>query len=191
MPAGAGRQARGGVEFGRLGWLGKLFGGRRRDPALIPLYAACVERGREPHWYLEGGVPDTIDGRFDAIAAVLSAVLLRLEADPAGAEPAARLAEHFIDDMDSQLRQLGVGDLVVGKQVGRMVGMLGGRLGAYRDGLAAHAPAGALDAALARNLYRGGPPAPAALAHARDALLRLRDRLAAAPVGRLVAGDLP
>ena len=65
-----------------LGLLTRIFGGR---DAAAGLYAAIVARGRAPHWYVEGAVADTIDGRFDMIAAILSLVLLRLEAEP-GAE---------------------------------------------------------------------------------------------------------
>lgn len=168
-----------------MGWLDRLRG-RGQEEALA-LYQAVVARGREPHWYLDGGVPDTKDGRFDMIAAVLAAVLLRLETEPAGAAPAARLAERFVDDMDGQLREEGVGDVVVGKHVGRMMAMLGGRLGAYRDGWAA----GDLAPALERNLYRGQPPGPAAVAHVADRLGMLRERLRAAPLTALVEGALP
>src|SRR3546814_2060072 len=66
--------------------------------------------------------------------------------------------------MDGQLREIGIGDIIVGKHIGRMMSMLGGRLGAYRAGLAE----GDLAPALVRNLYRGTAPAPAALAHTRD-----------------------
>src|SRR3546814_9204461 len=68
--------------------------------------------------------------------------------------------------MDGQLREIGIGDIIVGKHIGRMMSMLGGRLGAYRAGLAE----GDLAPALVRNLYRGTAPAPAALAHTRDRL---------------------
>ena len=139
--------------FRSLGLLNRLFGRQPQEPTFL-LYNAVVLRAREPHWYLEGRVPDTVDGRFDMVAAVLSAVLIRLEAEPAGAEPAARLAERFVEDMDGQLREIGIGDIVVGKHIGRMMSMLGGRLGAYRDGLAA----GDLAPALVRNLYRGAAP---------------------------------
>lgn len=166
---------------------GKLFG-REVTPAALPLYTQVVSRARAPHWYLEGGVPDTVDGRFDMVAAVLSMVLIRLEDDPAaGAEPAARLAERFVDDMDGQLRQIGIGDMVVGRHIGRMMSMLGGRLGAYRDGLAT----GDLAPALERNLYRGQPPAPAALAHVDGALRELFARLRSAPVDALARGESP
>ncbi|WP_243402801.1 MULTISPECIES: ubiquinol-cytochrome C chaperone family protein [Bacteria] len=168
-----------------MGWWGRLFG-ERQDQAL-PLYNAVVTRGRAEHWYLAGAVPDTVDGRFDMIAAVLTMVLLRLEAEPAAATLSAHLTERFVDDMDGQLRQMGMGDLVVGKHVGKMMSMLGGRLGAYRDGLAA----GNLTPALVRNLYRGEAPAPEAVAHVAQRLTAFRIALDATPLDRLTAGDLP
>lgn len=167
-----------------LAWLRRW---RGEPAAALPLYNAVVLRGREPHWYEEGGVPDTIDGRFDMIAVVLTMVLLRLETDPAGAETSARVTERFVDDMDGQLREIGIGDIVVGKHVGRMMSMLGGRLGAYREGLAADD----LAPALVRNLYRGAAPAPEAVAHSAEALTAFSCALAALPLAAVIAGDLP
>ncbi|WP_293876029.1 MULTISPECIES: ubiquinol-cytochrome C chaperone family protein [unclassified Sphingomonas] len=160
--------------------------GERRDEAL-PLYNAVVTRGRAEHWYVAGAVPDTVDGRFDMIAAVLAMVLLRLETQPEAAALSAHLTERFVDDMDGQLRQMGMGDIVVGKHIGKMMSMLGGRLGAYRDGLAA----GDLMPALVRNLYRGDAPAGEATAHVAAALTALRTDLDAMPLDRLTAGELP
>lgn len=175
-----------------LDWLkqgmARYFG--RDGDAALPLYNAVVLRAREPHWYLDGAVPDTVDGRFDMIAAVLSLVLIRLEAEPDGAAPAARITERFVTDMDGQLRELGIGDIVVGKHIGRMMAMLGGRLTAYREGLAGD-DAG-FDAALVRNLYRGEAPAdPQAVPHVRDSLRTLHERLADVPLARLTLGELP
>ncbi|MEH3102872.1 MAG: ubiquinol-cytochrome C chaperone [Sphingomonas phyllosphaerae] len=152
----------------------------------MPLYDAVVARARAPHWYIDGAVPDTLDGRFDMVAAVLSMVLLRLENDPDGAEPIARLTERFVDDMDAQVRQIGFGDMVVGKHVGKMMGMLGGRLGAYREGLAN----GGIDEALVRNLYRGAAPNAAAVAHVRGELVAWHEALAAVPLSQLVEGRM-
>jgi cytochrome b pre-mRNA-processing protein 3 len=166
--------------------LKRLFGAADRGTAPA-LYDAVVALGRQPHWYEAGGVPDTIDGRFDMIAAVLAVVMLRLEGDSAGVPQSTALAECFIKDMDGQLREIGIGDIVVGKHLGRMMGMLGGRLGAYREGLAG----GSIREALVRNVYRGAAPGDAALAHVERALLGLRDRFAAAPVATFVAGELP
>lgn len=160
---------------------------RNADLPAAELYKAVVERGRAPHWYLDGSVADTIDGRFDMIAAVLAMVLLRVEADPDGAASGAALAERFVDDMDGQLREIGFGDVVVGKHVSKMMGMLGGRLGAYRSAIGA----GDLGPALVRNLYRGHPPADGALAHVRDRLTALRAALDAVPLDALLAGRLP
>ena len=168
-----------------MGWWGRLFGETREEA--LPLYNAVVTRGRAEHWYVAGGVPDTVDGRFDMIAAVLAMVLLRLERQPEAAAISAHLTERFVDDMDGQLRQLGMGDMVVGKHIGKMMSMLGGRLGAYRDGLAA----GDLGPALVRNLYRGAPPAPAAVAHVAAALTGLRGALDPMPLDQLIAGELP
>ncbi|MBW6524139.1 ubiquinol-cytochrome C chaperone [Sphingomonas sp. RHCKR47] len=170
-----------------MGWLKSLFGGRDRTAAL-PLYDAVIARARQPHWYLDGAVPDTLDGRFDMVAAVLAMVQLRLEQEPeAGAAPSAMLTERFVDDMDAQVRQIGFGDMVVGKHVGRMMGMLGGRLGAYREGIATDT----LDAALVRNLYRGEAPAPEAVAHVRRGLLALHAALSETPIDAMMEGRLP
>ena len=170
-----------------VGLLERLFGRSEEEPTL-GLYNAVVARAREPHWYVEGQVPDTVDGRFDAVSAVLAIVMLRLEVEGrAGGEPSARLAERFVDDMDQQLRQIGIGDMTVGKHMGRMMSMLGGRLGAYRDGLAG----GDLDGAIERNLYRGEAPSPAALAHVRGEMRALHDRLAGVTAERLLEGYLP
>ena len=170
-----------------MGVLDRLFGRKDRD-ALTPLYNAVVIEARRPDWYLAGQVPDTLDGRFDMVAAVLSLVLLRLEEEgEPGRAPSAYLTEIFVEDMDGQLRERGIGDIVVGKHIGRMMGMLGGRLGAYRAGLAE----GSLAPALVRNLYRGHAPADAALAHVETGLLALRDGLAATTIEHVIAGELP
>ncbi|HVI98130.1 MAG TPA: ubiquinol-cytochrome C chaperone family protein [Sphingomonas sp.] len=169
-----------------MGLIDRLFG-KRRDNEMAGLYAAIVAEARAPHWYVEGAVPDTVDGRFDMIAAVLAMVLLRLEGDPDGITPSTHLAERFVDDMDGQLREIGIGDIVVGKHIGRMMSMLGGRLGAYRTGLAG----GDLGSTLVRNLYRGAAPAPDALAHVRDYLTAFHAGLTNMPTPALLEGQLP
>ncbi len=99
--------------------LARLFS--RSDPrqSMAALYGAVVARGRKVHWYADGKVPDTLDGRFDMIAAILSLVLLRLERD-GQAQQGAWLTELFVDDMDGQLRQIGIGDVIVGKHIGKI-----------------------------------------------------------------------
>ena len=83
-----------------------LFARKDDRAALRPLYDAVVATAREPRWYLDGGVADTLDGRFDMVAATLSLVLLRMETIGAINE-SVKLTELFIDDMDGQLREIG------------------------------------------------------------------------------------
>lgn len=115
--------------------------GKRTDTreAARPLWHRVVEIAREKPWYAQGGIADTVAGRFDAVTMVLSLVMLRMERDKATddalIEPSVRLTELFVEDMDGQLRQSGVGDLGVGKRMGRLVSVLGGRIGALRDAL--------------------------------------------------------
>ncbi len=151
-----------------------------------PLYAALIAQAREPHWYEDGAVPDTIDGRFDMLAAAMSLALMRLEALELQAE-GALLTEIFIEDMDGQIRQIGFGDVVVGKQIGKMMSALGGRLAAYRAALAGEAPLGE---AITRNIFRGEAPDPAALAHVEQGLRTLAARIDATDAGTLLAGRI-
>ncbi len=163
-------------------YLARLFRTDRSPPAGDALYRAVVTEARTADWYLAGSVPDTVDGRFDVVALVLALVLVRLEeVGEAARQFAADLTDRFIADMDGSLRELGIGDPTVGKQVGQMVSALGGRLGAYRDALAG----GDLGAALARNLYRGAAVDPAALDWSAR---RVRDLAAA--VGRRSFAEL-
>lgn len=157
------------------------------DPreARRPLWNAVVAVARQPHWYQEGGVPDTLDGRFDMVSLILALVLHRIEEDPAAMRASVELTELFVSDMDGQMRQIGFGDMVVGKQIGRMVGALGGRLGAYKaaDG------SDALRAALVRNLWRGEAPADENLAYVLAAVAAQRAALAAMAIDELIVAD--
>lgn len=160
---------------------------RKDDRAIAkPLYDAAIAKAREPHWYLDGGVADTIDGRFDMLAATLSLILLRLDALDAPVE-SVKLTELFISDMDGQIRQIGFGDVVVGKQIGKMIGALGGRIAAYKAGLAGEAP---LSEALVRNLYRGEAPADDELAYVEAQLRALAAQLETRSLADLLAARL-
>ena len=119
-----------------MGFLSRLFKSEP-DPRedLRPLWHRIVELSREPVFYRDDGVADTVGGRFDMIAALLALVLLRMEREPVLAQESVLLTELFVADMDAQLRETGVGDIVVGKHVGKLVSVLGGRLGAFREAL--------------------------------------------------------
>ena len=166
-----------------MSFFSRLMGDKRDRSAFMPLYHAIVAEARRPEWYRDADVPDTMDGRFDMVALVLSLVLLRLEREgDAGKDPAVLLTEVFIDDMDGTMREVGFGDLVVGKRVGGIIGMLGGRLGAYRSG--------ERRSAVIRNVYRDAPPHDDAvnkLVAMADALER---RINAVPLASLLNGTV-
>lgn len=160
------------------GLFARLFGAR--PDARSALYDTIVAEGRRPEFYAIYGVPDTNDGRFDMIALVLSLVLLRLEREGADHD-SVRLTECFIADMDGQIREIGFGDLVVGKQVGGIMAVLGGRLGAYRKAVDAET--------LSRTLWRNAPPAEPALGDAVRRIDQLKARIDAAPLDALLVGQ--
>jgi cytochrome b pre-mRNA-processing protein 3 len=164
----------------------------RADPreALRPLWHRTVEIAREPEWYAHCGVADTLEGRFDMITAALSLVLLRMENDRMLAAQTGLLTELFVEDMDGQLRQSGVGDLMVGKKIGRLMETLGGRIGAYREALGEEAAErdDALASAARRNVTMADESRAEALA---ERLLALQARLAATDADRLLEGTMP
>lgn len=154
----------------------------------MPLYRAVVDFARDKVWYREGKVPDTIDGRFDMLAAVLALVLIRLEHEgEAGRGPSVLLTEIFVDDMDGSLRQIGIGEYVVGKHIGRLMGALGGRLTAFR----AATESGAFEAPVRRNLFHDKPPSDEALALVAGRLRRFSEALRGHPASDLLEGRLP
>lgn len=166
-------------------WLSRLVSS---PPQSSPLYERVVTEARAPHWYVAGEVSDTIDGRFAILATLLALASIRLERASESAQRAGiELTERFIADMDAEIRQLGIGDPAIGKQVGGMVGALGGRIGAWRQALADDED---WDQVTIRGLYRGLAPGQAALAHSMAALRAFWNRLERADDAALATGDL-
>lgn len=138
------------------------------------LYAAAVAAAREPSLYAKLGVPDTLDGRFDLVALHTFLLVHRLREQT---DLAQAVFDAMFVDMDNNLREIGVGDLSVGKQVRAMWEAFHGRSKTYEAALAANDP-DALAAALTRNVWRGNAPvgAPTALASRIMALAAYLDR---------------
>jgi cytochrome b pre-mRNA-processing protein 3 len=147
----------------------------RYERAGFILYGKAVAAAREPALYAGLGVPDTLDGRFDAIGLYAFLLIRRLRSAPM---PGPALAQAVFDamfsDMDVNLREMGVGDLSIGKRVRVMWEAFHGRCAAYSEAMdAADLPA--LEAALARNIWRGrATPNGAVPAIARLALAQAR-----------------
>lgn len=147
-----------------MAFLAKIFG-RAPDPRAdyAPLYRAVVAVARRPAWYAGCGVADTEEGRFDMLSAVLATVIVRMETSAELRPAASLLTELFVEDIEGQLRQQGIGDPTLGKRMGKLMGALGGRIGVYRAGLA-QADGEALAQAVERNVTFGESGDPACVA---------------------------
>lgn len=167
--------------------LGNLFGRKKHERAGYELYTAAVQAGRDPYYYNRLDVPDTMDGRFDMVGLFVFLVIHRLH--PEG-EDGKKLAQAVFDamfsDMDFTLREIGVGDMTVGKKVKAMWEAFHGRSNAYGAALdAGDMPA--LSAAIARNVWRGKEP-DANSAELAAMMARQHRALAAQPLQALAAG---
>jgi cytochrome b pre-mRNA-processing protein 3 len=168
--------------------LASLFRRRPFEAEAFALYRAAVAAARDPLWYGRLGVPDTLDGRFDMIAlfAFLVVDRARRDADPRGPALAQGVFDAMFADMDQNLREMGVGDLSVGKKVKAMWEAFNGRAQAYAAAVESPDPE-PLAEALARNVWRS-EAVPEAAHSLAAAVRREAAHLAAQPFARLAAG---
>ncbi|HYZ61804.1 MAG TPA: ubiquinol-cytochrome C chaperone family protein [Acetobacteraceae bacterium] len=165
----------------------RLFGRKRLERAGFALYTEAVRSARDPYFYAELEVPDTLDGRFDMIGLFVFLLIDRLHTvSESGAALAQAVFDAMFLDMDFALREMGVSDMTVGRRVKAMWEALNGRSQAYAAPLAAGDRAG-LAAALSRNVWRGAEPGPHALALA-DVAIRQRAHLAGQSLDALLQG---
>jgi cytochrome b pre-mRNA-processing protein 3 len=115
--------------------LGFLFRSLTAEPARgAALFAAVTAEARRPHWYVEGQVPDTIDGRFAVLATIAALVMVRVEQWGDEGNPlAVALTERFIEVMEAEHRELGLGDPTLGRTVRKLVGSLSRRTDLWRE----------------------------------------------------------
>jgi len=163
----------------------------RKNTATAPVYAvysAIVAQSRQPRFYADWLVPDTVTGRFDMISLHLALLFRRLRAET-GEQKAFSQAvfDLFFKDMDRSLREMGVGDLGVPKRIQKMGNIFFGLLAAMSEAMDSGDQAG-LQAVLSRNIFDGasGPHVEALAAY-----LMAEDRaLAAQPVQSITGGLL-
>ena len=161
-----------------------LFRGLTAEPARgAALFDVVTAEARRPSWYREGEVPDTLDGRFAVLATICALVLVRLEREgEAGNAVSVALTERFIEVMESEHREMGLGDPTLGKTVRKLVGMLAQRTDLWRS-------AGDFPEATRESLYKD-EVAPDALAHSSAALQRFAERLAQAELAEIERGNI-
>lgn len=117
------------------------------------IYGMIVAQAREPLFYRELGVPDTVNGRFDLLVLHLWMVLRRMRPMGDAAGLAQALFDRFCEDMDGNLREMGVGDVTVPKRMRAFGEAFYGRVAAYD--LALGAGSEPLAEALCKNVLNG------------------------------------
>ena len=166
----------------------RIFGRSRKDDTPYALYGALVDQARNPIFYTDMGVPDTAEGRFEMVALHVHLALRRLRAGgEAGKELGQKIFDLMFDDMDQTLREMGVGDLSVGKKIKALASSFYGRMQAYDEGLA-DLDGGKLEAALRRNVIPDSAAADANAAALAGYVRETDDELSAQPIEEMIAG---
>jgi cytochrome b pre-mRNA-processing protein 3 len=137
----------------------------RRSPqadTISALYGTIVAQARLPAFYRDYRVPDSVDGRFELLVLHLFLLLRRLEVEGSPAQALGQqVFDRFCQDMDQNLREIGIGDLKVPEEMRRVGAAYYGRAKAYEAALAAEP--NSLAEVLVRNVYnKCGEPAVAA-----------------------------
>lgn len=155
------------------------------------LYGAAVAAARRPEFYLEMGVADSLQGRFDLVGLHVALLIRRLrhDEDAAGKEIAQAVFDAMFNDMDMNLREMGVGDMSISRRVKGLWEAFHGRAQAYEAALDA-GDVSALEAALLRNLMAGhAPENPAALPRLAAHAVAMDAALAGQPMAALRTGQ--
>lgn len=156
--------------------LQNLFRSISRERLGQPLYVLAVDQARDPVFYARLGVADRIDARFELYTLHVLILVLRLRDEgEEGVEAAQALFNTYVSALDHALRELGVGDVSVGKKMRKLGEALYGRMTAYEGPLRA-GDREALAAALDRNVFEGAAPEAASTLAAYA--LASRERLA-------------
>lgn len=165
-----------------------LFRKKSASEAVFAVYAAIVAQSRQPRFYADWGVPDTVTGRFDMICLHMALVFRRLrdEGKPV-AEFSQQLFDLFFKDMDRSLREMGAGDLAVPKKIQKMGNVFYGLLGKLTKALDAN-DREQLEAVVRRNIFDDQPAAGAA--PLTDYLVAEAARLEQQPTVSILAGKL-
>lgn len=172
----------------------RIFGQRQRDDRPYIVYGQVVAQARSPGFYLHAGVPDTVEGRYEMVLLHAYLILRRLQKQ--GSEAKAfgqRFFDVMFDDLDQTLRELGVGDLVVGKRINKLASGFYGRIAAYDAALAANDAPGApnaLEEALQRNVYQELEADPACLRRLADYVRKADAQLAGQSAEDVMEGKL-
>ncbi|KAA0970656.1 hypothetical protein FPY71_09170 [Aureimonas fodinaquatilis] len=132
--------------------------GRKNRDVIDQLYAGVVERARQPRFFLAGGLPDTVMGRFDSLSIEMFLFLHRCRQDSALSPLAQDLVDRFMTDLDHSIREIGIGYMAVPKRMRKLAGLFYQRVRAFSKPVE-QADRNSLEAAVASELFpEGGMP---------------------------------
>ncbi|MEE2995887.1 MAG: ubiquinol-cytochrome C chaperone family protein [Pseudomonadota bacterium] len=151
------------------------------------IYRTIIDQARQPHFYAELGVPDTVDGRFELISVHAFLVLRRLKPGLGGeGQIGQAVFDTMFEDMDLSLREMGAGDIGVGKRIKSMVQAFYGRVASYDAGLASADRE--LEEALRRNVYGTSEPVPQLVSELANYMRRQEAHLAGIDIEDVKSG---
>ena len=164
----------------------RLTGNPSRGQAVFDLASA---EARKIHWFVEGQVPDTVNGRFAVLATIVALITVRLErAGEAGQEATVALTERLVETLDTELREMGLGDPTLGKQVRQLIGAVSGRVERWRMLCGSDET---WTSEVQRSFYLDEPAAPEAVSHSESQLKLFWQQLEAASLEQIAEGRLP
>ncbi len=166
----------------------RLFGGNPARQSGLALYNACAAHARTPDFYARWGVPDTVEGRFEIYALHVILVLARLKGQGEQAsEVGQALFDSLLRGLDDGLREMGVGDLSVGKKMRKLGEALYGRARNATEALEGLPDRGALERFLKRTVYAQAPDADTSAL--TDWVIKAHSALADQDLSALLAGQ--
>ncbi len=151
------------------------------------MFAWATAQARLAHWYVDGGVQDTIDGRFAVLVTITALLTLRLElAGDLGQQPSVALTERFIKVMESEHREIGIGDPALGRTVRKLVSSLARRVELWRAAM----NDGDWQEAVLASVYVQAAPKEC-MDHTATGLRELWSRLEQMPDAAVIEGQFP
>jgi cytochrome b pre-mRNA-processing protein 3 len=170
-------------------WFAKTWFAKKPFASVLPgLYGAIVAQARQPVFYRDWAVEDSVQGRYEMICLHIFLFIHRLKGEDGQARDLGEaLSKYFFSDMDGKLREIGTGDLAVPKRIKTMGEAFYGRIAAYDTALALEDDAFLSDA-LKRNVYGSADADSSALA---SYMRRTVTALSAVPLSELLQGHVP
>ena len=163
----------------------RLTGKPKRGEALFRL---AVNEARKPSWFVDGEVPDTVNGRFAVLATIIALMSVRLERDgEPGRQATVALTERLVESLDAEIREMGLGDPTLGKQVRHLIGAVAGRVDRWR---ALVGTGDSWTGEVRRSLYLDDPASDEAVAYAESALKQFWQRLSDSSIADFADGRM-